>query len=164
MYTPKKTILASTGAAAAAVLIVGAFGAPAMADTTSSHDSTSSWTQTTTDLTSTIEGIVGDISNSSPVVVAPSVGDIGVGDIGSGNAVASGNDVTAPIASGNETAVGSGNDTAVGNNSGNGNSVGGDTSIGSEVGDLVDNVTDLDVDGMVDNILDDVDLNSILGR
>jgi len=151
----KKTILGTTGVAAAAFMVAG-FAAPAMADTTSSHDTTSSWSQTTTSLLDNVSAIVGDISTSSPVVVAPEIGDIG-----SGNAVGSGNDITAPIASGNDTAIGSGNDTAVGNNSGNGNSVGGDTSVGSEVGDLVDGV--LDVDGMVNDVLDDVDLNSILG-
>lgn len=53
-----------------------------------------------------------------------------------------GNDVTAPIASGNDTSVANGN--------GDGNSV------GTSVSDLVD------VDGMVDGILDSVDLNTIL--
>jgi len=147
----KKTILGTTGVAAAAFMVAG-FAAPAMADTTSSHDTTSSWSQTTTSLLDNVSAIVGDISTSSPVVVAPEIGDIG-----SGNAIGSGNDVTAPITA----PIASGNDTAVGNNSGNGNSVGGDTSVGSEVGDLVDGV--VDVDGLVDDVLADVDLNSILG-
>lgn len=68
--------------------------------------------------------------------------------------MASGNQVTAPVtapvASGNDTAVGSGNDTAVGNGSGNGNSV------GTSVSDLVD------VNGLVDGVLNSIHLDAIL--
>ena len=70
---------------------------------------------------------VGNVSNESPVVVAPRVGDVL-----SGNAVASGNDVAAPVASGNSVSapvsapvtapVASGNDTSVAIGSANGNS------------------------------------------
>ena len=174
----KKTAFATTGLAAAALLTVG-FAGPAMADT-SSDSSTSSFTSlsdkdTRGELSSKISHLIstGSLSNESPVVVAPEVGvgdvlggGILTGDLLSGNAVASGNDVTAPvtapIASGNEVTapVASGNDTAVGNNSGNGTSVGEIGDVTSEVGDLVDNVTD--VDGMVDGIIGDIDLQGVL--
>ena len=54
----------------------------------------------------------------------------------------SGNDVTAPLLSGNDTALGNGNDTAIGTVSGN--------SVGTEVSDLVDNATHASVSDIVD--------------
>lgn len=176
--TTKKTAFGLAGAAGAALLTVG-FASPAMADTNTEHsESTDSSSTVTHILTGTelreIFGI-GDISNASPIVLAPEVGDVG-----SGNAIGSGNDVTAPIASGNDTAVGSGNDTAVGNNSGNGNSVGNvsndvsdvvDTTtdvtgdVSNDVSDIVDDVTGaVDADAIVEDVTDSVDLDSILGR
>ena len=149
----KKTAFGVVGATAAGLLAIGA-AAPAMAstgsdsawDSTTSTYSSSTWMKSYTHLVGDItgslgdvSGSVGDVSNESPVVVAPQVG---VGDIASGDAVASGNDVTAPIASGN--------DTSTGNDNGNGSSVG--TSV-SDLGNI---------DGTVDGILRSVDLNTIL--
>lgn len=163
----KKTAFGITGAAAA-TLLVGGLTAPAMAAPQHSV-SHGDWTSTSaelsqldllesvgvnTDLLGDVTG--GDVSNESPVVVAP---EVGVGDIGSGNA------------------IGSGNETAIGNNIGNGNDVGASVSdvvdstagVSSSVSDLVDSVTDVsdivdsvDVDGMVSDITDDLDLGGIL--
>ncbi|MDR5701713.1 hypothetical protein [Agromyces aerolatus] len=98
----------------------------------------------------------GDVSNSSPVVVAP--GDIGsgneVGDVGSGNEVGSGNDV----GSGNE--VGSGNDVQAPIGSGNETNVdlGG---IEADVDDVVGDVTG-SVDGIVEDVTGSVDIGGIV--
>lgn len=134
------------GATAAAALVVAGFAAPAMAD----------------DSTTLTKGYssVSERVTEFPIVVAPEVdalnggigndllGGIHTGDIGSGNAVASGNDVTAPLLSGNETSVGNG------------------TSVSSEVSDLVDAVTDVsdlvDVDGIVDDVTSSIDLDGML--
>lgn len=137
----KKTAFGLTGAAAATLLVAG-FATPAMADdVSSSHD----YSSTSTNLADLFR--VGDVSNDSPIVLAPSVG---TGDVLSGNAVASGNDVTAPVASGNETSVGNVSDI------GNGTSVsGGD--IGAEVDDLVDGGDiGTNVDDLVGDILADL--------
>ena len=75
----KKTLLGTTGVAAAA-LMVGGFATPAMADTSHSADTTSTWTTTTTSLFESLD-LLGDISNSSPIVVAPEIGDISTGDV-----------------------------------------------------------------------------------
>ena len=138
----KKTAFGLTGAAAAALLVTG-FAAPAMADDISSSDHYSS--TSSTNLADLFR--VGDVSNDSPIVLAPSVG---TGDVLSGNAVASGNDVTAPVASGNETSVGNVSDI------GNGTSVsGGD--IGANVDDLVDGGNiGTNVDNLVGDILADL--------
>lgn len=155
----KKSAFGVIGVAAAGLLALGA-AAPAMASTTSHHDSGSSYSSAS--WTKSYTHLVGDISNETPVVVAPQlgVGDVlgggilngGVanGDIADGNAVASGNDVSAPVATGNTIPVALGNDTSVANGSGNGNSV------GTSVSHLVN------VDGIVGGILDSVDLNAIL--
>jgi hypothetical protein len=133
----KKIALGITGATAAALLTVGAV-APAMADDhTSSSDTTTTAVRALGDTWLT-NHLVGDVSNESPVVVAPSVD---TGDIASGNAVASGND----------TAVGSGNTT----------------NVGTSVSDLVDGtVGDIssDVSDLVDDVMSDVDLSDILGE
>lgn len=85
----------------------------------------------------------GDISNESPVVVAPEVGDVA-----SGNAIGSGNDVQAPVASGNETNVDLGD--AV------------DVNDLVDVNDIVDSTLDeVDVDGLVDDVMGEVDLGSL---
>ena len=96
----------------------------------------------------------GDVSNESPVVVAP--GDIGsgnsTGDIGSGNAIGSGNDVQAPIGSGNETNVDLGDVSDL-------------VDVDSTVGDItgsVDGMVD-DVTGSVDGIVEDVTSDLDLG-
>ena len=138
----KKTAFGLTGAAAATLMVAG-FAAPAMAD-----DSTSSWDYSTTSTSTSLADLfrVGDVSHS-PVVLAPSVG---TGDLLSGNALASGNDVTAPVASGNDTAVSDIGDI------GNGTSVsGGD--IGTQVDDLVDGGNiGTNVDNLVGDILADL--------
>lgn len=80
----------------------------------------------------------GDISNESPVVVAPEVGDVA-----SGNAIGSGNDVDAPIGSGNETNVDLGDVV--------------------DVNDIVDSTLDeVNVDGIVDDVMAEIDLDSFL--
>ena len=162
----KKTAFGLTGAAAATLMVAG-FAAPAMAD-----DSTSYSADTTTTATSLTAGLsdlfrTGDVSNSSPLVLAPS---IDAGGVLNGSPLLSGNDVQAPVASGNETPIASGNDTSVSdvlnpttsvdpnvaNGSGNGNSVsGGD--IGSSVDGLVDvgNIG-TNVDNLVGDILGDL--------
>lgn len=132
------------GATAAAALVVAGFASPAMAD----------------DSTTLTKGYssVSERVTEFPIVVAPEVdalgggigndllGGIHTGDIGSGNAVASGNDVTAPLLSGNETSVGNG------------------TSVSNEVGDLVDSVVSdlVDVDGIVDDVTSSIDLDGML--
>ena len=142
----KKTAFGITGVAAA-TLLVGGFAAPAMADdVTSSNDYSS--TSTSTNLADLFR--TGDFSNESPVVLAPSVD---AGDVLSGNALLSGNDVSAPVASGNDTAI-----SDIGNVSdiGNGTSVsGGD--IGTQVDDLVDGGNiGTNVDNLVGDILADL--------
>lgn len=135
------------GATAAAALVIAGIASPAMAD-----DSTTTLTKGYSSVSERVTEI--------PIVVAPEVdalnggigndllGGIHTGDIGSGNAVASGNDVTAPVLSGNETAVGNGN------------------SVSTEVSDLVDSVTDVsdlvDVDGIVDDVTSSIDLDGML--
>lgn len=136
----KKTAFGMTGAAAAALLTVGAV-APAMAD---DHTSSSS-----NDTTSSVTKILGDtwtdVKTMVPTDVSP---EVHIGDVGSGNAIGSGNDTNAPILSGNETAVGSGND------------------IGTNVSDLVDGSVG-DITGNVSDLVGDatssVDLGAILG-
>jgi hypothetical protein len=150
----KKTAFGITGAATATMLVAG-FASPAMADDTSnSWDSSSQATTTTTSFADFFR--TGDASNESPIVLAPSIGDIG-----NGNVLLSGNDVSAPVASGNETVL---NDIASGN-SVSGNSVsdiangtsvsGGD--LGASVGDLGASVDDLvdggDIGANVDNLV-----------
>jgi len=151
----KKTAFGITGAAAATIMVAG-FATPAMADdTTSSWDYSSSTSTTSTSLADLFR--TGDVSNDSPIVLAPSVGDVG-----NGNHLLSGNEVNAPVASGNETVlnnvasgnsasdIGSGN--ANGNANGNGAWVsGGD--IGTSVDDLVDGG---DIGAHVDNLVGDI--------
>ena len=142
----KKTAFGVTGVAAATLLVAG-FATPAMAD-----DTTSSWDYSTTSTSTNLADLfrTGDFSNESPVVLAPSVD---AGDVLSGNALLSGNDVSAPVASGNDTAI-----SDIGNVSdiGNGTSVsGGD--IGTQVDDLVDGGTiGTNVDNLVGDILADL--------
>ena len=142
----KKTAFGVTGVAAATLLVAG-FATPAMAD-----DTTSSWDYSTTSTSTNLADLfrTGDVSNESPVVLAPSVD---AGDVLSGNALLSGNDVSAPVASGNDTAI-----SDIGNVSdiGNGTSVsGGD--IGTQVDDLVDGGNiGTNVDNLVGDILADL--------
>ncbi len=165
----KKTAFGLTGAAAATLMVAG-FAAPAMADDTTTNHSADT-TTTATSLTAGLSDLfrTGDVSNSSPLVLAPSVD---AGGVLNGNALLSGNDVQAPVASGNETPIASGNDTSVSdvlnpstsvdpnvaNGSGNGTSVSaGD--IGASVDDLVDGGNiGTNVDNLVGDILGDLGL------
>ena len=135
MNISKKTAFGAT-AAAAALVVVGA-AAPAMASD-GDHSEYSKWSSRTS-----------TSHETTNTVVAPDVdilgGGILNGDIGNGN------DVAAPVLSGNDTAVGSGNDTAIGNVSGN--SIDGNN-VDSEVSDLVDNATHTSVSDFVD--VDDI--------
>jgi len=159
----KKTAFGITGAAAATLMVAG-FAAPAMADdTTSSWDYSSSTSTTSATLADLFR--TGDVSNDSPIVLAPSIGDVG-----NGNHLLSGNEVNAPVASGNETVlnnVASGNsasDIASGNANGNGAWVsGGDigTSVddlvdGGDIGTSVDNLVDGDIGANVDSLVGDI--------
>lgn len=146
----KKTAFGITVAASAA-LVVG-FAAPAMASTShntplgdssthsSSTSSSSRVTQAQLDALRTVTtGITGgDISTWTPLVVSP---EVGVGDVASGNAVGSGNDI--PLLSGNTVSapVASGNETGIANNDANGNSTANGDSISSSVKDLVNSTT-----------------------
>lgn len=155
MNISKKTAFGAT-AAAAALVVVGA-AAPAMA---SDHGDWSSYSKSSTRTSTSHE--------ATNTVVAPDVDILGGGvlngDILNGNDVGSGNEVNAPVLSGNDTAVGSGDDTAIGNVSGNsvdGNSVGNLSDVGnvsSDVSDLVDNATSTSVSDLVnvDDILGDI--------
>lgn len=190
MRTTKKTrlslIAAGTGAAA---LAVAGFALPANADdhSTSTEEST---TTTTTDLTSsfdafqtwvndalsvsdnqTVTGVSPDTSVGDVTLVeGPLVSDSLNGDLLSGNQtpIASGNDVAAPVVSGNDTnveapvdaPVGSGNDVSAPIEApvGSGNETHNDTDAGVSVGDI-----GADVDDLVDSITTDLDLGDILG-
>ena len=148
----KKTAFGVTGAAAATMLVAG-FASPAMADDTSSSWDYSSQASTTSTSTSFADFFrTGDLSNESPIVLAPSIGDVG-----NGNHLLSGNDVSAPVASGNETVL---NDIASGNSVsdiGNGTSVNGGDVTGGDIGASVDNLVDGgDIGANVDNLVGDI--------
>ena len=143
----KKTAFGIIGGAAATLLTVG-LAAPALADP--GHGDTTSTTTSSRAYAGHIARDVmlsnllngGNSSTTAPIVVSP---DLNVGDVASGNAVGSGDNVTAPLLSGNDTAVGSGNSTWVGNG----------TSIGTSVSNLVSGSTGgigTDVNGMVGDI------------
>lgn len=122
-----KTAIGAT-AAAATLALVGVAG-PAMASD-GDYTSISKWSSRS------------DTSHSTTnTVIAPQI-SVGNGDLLNGNSVGSGNDVTAPLLSGNDTALGNGNDTAIGTVSGN--------SVSTEVSDLVDNATHTSVSDIVD--------------
>jgi hypothetical protein len=139
----KKSVIGIATIGAATALVAG-LAAPAMASAghdsslanrgalgTSSTRTESTATQAQLDaLRNVTTGIgTGTASNWSPVVVSPSLdAPVSTGDIGSGNAIASGNQV--PLLSGN--------DTAIGNNDANGDLTGG---INTSVSDLVTSLT-----------------------
>lgn len=160
----KKTAFGITGVAAATLMVAG-FAAPAMAD-----DTTSEYTSSTsaTSLTSSLSDLfrTGDVS--SPIVLAPSVSDIGNGALLSGNDVSA--PVSAPIASGNDTSVSDiGNVSDVANPS-VGDIAGGSVETGSvnggdinggDIGTSVDDLVDggnigTNVDNLVGDILADL--------
>jgi hypothetical protein len=153
----KKTMLATGGTVAAAALAVVGFAGPASANTTSdlSSEHTSSQTsvdQTSADVFGDISDLIGNVSLSgqSPLVVAPQVG---LGDVASGNNVSA--PVAAPVASGNDTSVDApvtapvtGGVTAPVS--------GGATDLGAGVSAAVD--------GLVGDVTGALGLDSVLGR
>ncbi|MBG6055340.1 hypothetical protein IWX81_001751 [Salinibacterium sp. CAN_S4] len=147
MNITKKTAFGAT-AAAAALVVVGIAG-PAMASDDTSDGSSKSYSYNS--------------STEVPVLISPDVTLLN-GDnfnellnAANGNALFSGNDIQAPIASGNETAIGSGNETAVGNVSdvANGNDV------STDVSDVVDNVTDVSDVADVSDVSDVSDVTDV---
>ncbi|KGJ77524.1 hypothetical protein GY21_07845 [Cryobacterium roopkundense] len=173
--TKRIAVFGATGAAASA-LIIGGLVAPAQAD---SLDRTSTTTSTVTDSSSDQEhtdlfngatgnGVLGnDVANGGVAngglvnggvgngSLNPEVGDVASGtELGNGNAVASGNDIsvdapvtapiTAPVEAPVEAPVGNGTTTDVD---------------GVDTGNI-----DSDVNNLVDDVLGDIDLNSIFGR
>ncbi|MET3769380.1 hypothetical protein ABIB15_002076 [Marisediminicola sp. UYEF4] len=180
----KKSAFGAIAVAGAGLIIAGA-AAPAMASTSSEQvgSLTSSSDRAAQagllenlsvgDLTSNFGLTGGELSNSSPLVFSPEVttGDVETGDVStgdvlsgdnlSGNAVASGNDVTAPVASGNDIPVTTPVNAPVTAPVASGN----ETSTSSDSGDVVTDVVDgtVDTDALVDGILGDTDLTSVLG-
>lgn len=196
-FTTKRTLVGAAAIAAAGLAAAGV-AAPAMADDRIGDETSITESATSTDLIgyTGLRGVTdlldlgpvsfddlgnitsrapitgGDVSNESPVVVAP--GDIasdigsGNGDIGSGNVVGSGNDVQAPIGSGNDTNVDLGGVSDlldvgdVGDVSGSvGDVTGSVGDITGSVGDIVGDVTG-SVDGLADDITGDLDLGGLL--
>ncbi len=81
---------------------------------------------------------IGDLGGDLVAPIAPEVGDVDLGGIGNGNAVGSGNEVNAPIGSGNSVEVGD---------------ITGGISDVVDVNDIVGDVTNsVDVDGLVGDI------------
>lgn len=131
------------GTAAAAALVLAGAAAPATASSGDSEShSYSKWSSYAS-------------HKSTEITISPEFDVLG-GDIANGNAIGSGNDLNAPLLSGNETAIGNGNETAIGNVSGNNVSDVVDTT--TEVGDVLDTVTDVSIGDLVDanDILGDV--------
>lgn len=175
-----KTGLLGTAGIGAVALAVTGFALPASADdstTTTSSDQTHTSVEALESLEvfqTWIDDFIathgnntnaGNVGVDGGVVNGPLVGDVANGPILSGNdtPIASGNEVNAPVGSGNdvnvEAPVGSGNEV------GNGNSSDVSTGdVGTEVGDLTNNigadVSDVvgdvssDVDGLVSGLLD----------
>jgi hypothetical protein len=172
----KKSVVGIATVGAAAALVAG-FAAPAMASvghdssftnrsthvaSSTSKESTTTQQAWTDALRNVTTGIgTGTASNWSPVVISPSLNaPVSTGDIGSGNAVLSGNDV--PVLSGNDVQapVLSGNDTALGNNDANGDVTGGiNTSVSNLVNSLTKDVgnsaSSTSSTGIVDSVLGD---------
>lgn len=181
MRTNKTRIftLATAGAGAAALAVAG-FALPASADDRApQNDTTSAYTELAGSVDAFQESFqtwIGDIAAGNTLGNVGvdgglvNVGDVANGPILSGNdvPVVSGNDVSAPIGSGNDVAVdapvGSGNEigngTEVGNGSGSGNVVGSGNDTGVSVGDI-----GAEVDDLVGDISGDIDstLNGVLG-
>lgn len=140
----KKTAF-GTAATAAALIVVGA-AAPAMASD-GDYSSISKWSSRATSSTT-----------DTTTVFAPSV-DVLNGDLLNGHSLGSGNELNAPLLSGNDTALGNGNTTELGNITGN--------DVSTSVSDVVDNATHTSVSDIIDvnDVLGDVsgwvDLSSI---
>ncbi|KQM80925.1 hypothetical protein [Agromyces sp. Leaf222] len=189
-FTTKRTLVGAAAIAAAGLAAAGV-AAPAMADDRVGDETSITESATSTDLfgDTGLRGVTdlldlgpvsfddlgnitsrapitgGDVSNESPVVVAP--GDIasdigsGNGDIGSGNVVGSGNDVQAPIGSGNETNVDLGGVSDLVDVGDVGDVSGSVGDVTGSVGDIVGDVTG-SVDGLADDITGDLDLGGLL--
>lgn len=174
-----RTVVAGLSALGAGGLLAAGLAMPATAADWSNDESTTS-TSTWTDILNDVVGTIsldnlgtdvvgdvtgdvanGDLTNEAPVTVNPgdiASGPIGsgnqIGDIGSGNAVGSGNDVQAPIGSGNETNVDLGGvDADV-------NDVVGDVT-GSVDGIAEDVTGSVDVGGIVDDVTGAIDLGGL---
>ena len=169
--TRKISVFGATGAAATA-LIVGGMIAPAQASTLDDAQGTNA-----TSATSSIDGALyralsgnanGNGASTGPLLSGPVLSGPVVdrsltsdlGDVASGNAIASGNDV--PVASGNDTSVSAPVtapvtapvDAAVDAPVGSAN----DTDLGGVSGDIGAGVTDV-----IDGALGDLDLGAVLG-
>ena len=169
--TRKISVFGATGAAATA-LIVGGMIAPAQASTLDDAQGTNA-----TSATSSIDGVLyralsgnanGNGASTGPLLSGPVLSGPVVdrsltsdlGDVASGNAIASGNDV--PVASGNDTSVSAPVtapvtapvDAAVDAPVGSAN----DTDLGGVSGDIGAGVTDV-----IDGALGDLDLGAVLG-
>jgi hypothetical protein len=166
-----KTGLMGTAGIGAVALAVTGFALPASADDTTTTTS-SDETHTSVEALESLDVFqtwindfiathgnntnAGNVGVDGGVVNGPLVSDVANGPI------LSGNDVSAPVGSGNdvsvEAPVGSGNEVGNGNNVGNGNTGVGD--VGAEVGDLTSNIG-TDVSDLVGDVSSDVD--SIVG-
>ena len=157
MNITKKTAFGAI-AATAALVVVGIAG-PAMASDDTNDSPTSSYSFNS--------------NTETPVVIAPDVKLLNGdnfnellnalnGGIGNGNAVASGNNITAPIASGNDTAIGNVRGVANGNNVSDTSDVS-DVSDNSNMSDVTSNASDL-VGDITDSVNLDGMLDGILGR
>jgi hypothetical protein len=128
---------------------------------TSSFDAFRAWVQDNV-LGSGNDLTAGNLGIDGGLVDGPLISDVGNGAVLSGNhaPVLSGNEVTAPVASGNDTSVeapvGSGNKVGNGNSTGNGNVVGSGNDTGVSLGDIGADVDDLvgDITGDVDDLVD----------
>ena len=167
-------LLGTAGLGAVALAVTG-FALPASAD---DHTSSADETRTSVDGLNSLDAFqawvhdaiaanenetnAGNIGIDGGLVNGPLVSDIGNGAILSGNdtPVLSGNDVSAPVGSGNdvgiEAPIGSGNDVGNGNVVGSGNDTGvtvGD--VGAEVGNVTSDITS-DIGAEVDDLVGDV--------
>ena len=161
-----KALAGATAFGAATLLAIGA-AAPAMADDSSSTDvrgyagdatATAELIERITSnlvvsdvLGGTLDGgdvnggditggdtSIGDLGGDLVAPIAPEVGDVDLGGVGNGNAVGSGNELNAPIGSGNSVEVGD---------------ITGGISDVVDVNDIVDDVTNsVDVDGIVSDV------------
>ena len=162
MNITKKTAFGVTAATAA--LVVAGIAGPAMASDDTSDSPTRSYSF--------------NANTETPVVIAPDVKLLNGdnfnellnalnGGIGNGHAVASGIDITAPTASGNDTAIGNVSEVANGNNVSDTSDVS-DVSDSSNVSDK-SNVSDSGSDvtsnasDLVGDIADSVNLDGMLG-
>jgi len=172
--------LMGTAGIGAVALAVAGFSIPANAD---DHTSSADETRTSVDAVDSLDAFqgwvwvddaldandntIGNFAVDGGLIDGPLVSDVGNGPILSGNdaPIASGNDVSAPVGSGNDVSVdapvGSGND--VGNDVGHGTNLGSGNDTGASVGDVGAEVGDLTseigthVEDLVGDVSSDVD-------